>query len=47
VDLGSLRCPRQALVALVRAGGTFKKGVLVESPADQAADESGEDQQVA
>jgi len=28
-------------------GGTFKKGVLVESPADQAADESGQDQQVA
>lgn len=35
------------LVALVRAGGTFKKGVLVERPDDQAADESGEDQQVA
>ena len=35
------------LVALVRAGGTFKKGVLVERPDDQAANESGEDQQVA
>jgi putative transposase len=35
------------LVALVRAGGTFKKGVLVERPDDQAADESGEDRQVA
>ncbi len=35
------------LDALVRAGGTFKKGVLVERPDDQAADESGEDQQVA
>jgi putative transposase len=35
------------LVALVRADGTFKKGVLVERPDDQAANESGEDQQVA
>jgi hypothetical protein len=35
------------LVAPVRAGGTFTKGVLVELPDDQAADESGDDQQVA
>jgi putative transposase len=34
------------LVALVRAGGTFKKGGLGERPDDQAADESGENQQV-
>jgi putative transposase len=35
------------LVPLVRAGATFKKGVLVERDHDQPAAESGGDQQVA
>jgi putative transposase len=35
------------LVALVRAGATFEKGVLVERPDGHQADESGGDQQVA
>lgn len=35
------------LVALVRAGATFKKGVLVERTDDPSAAESGGDQQVA
>lgn len=35
------------LVALVRAGATFKNGVLVERDDDQPSHESGGDQQVA
>jgi len=35
------------LVALVRAGATFKNGVLIEPDDDQPATESGDDQQVA
>jgi len=35
------------LVALVRAGARFEKGLLVERPDDQTSEESGGDQQVA
>lgn len=35
------------LVALVRAGATFKNGVLIERDDEQPSDESGGNQQVA
>ncbi len=41
---GAVNAPH--LVALVRAGAVFEKGVLVERP-KQTSQESGDDQQVA